>query len=354
MAAAALKVLNVPQEIWGEAVSSRPIRLLGAEKPWNVTIATVTDSAALIPALGEDLRKTVVTELSFDALVDIKTHGYKAIHMEVEIGVTFDYLHFQQIGKKGKILVTDNNRDGHILTVAMTQNERHWPYSDPQWQAAASHYAREHVLQSLTAGVPAEKVPLVSVTRMSETAVRPLNTLVKKQSSKGVEVHFLVKGVAFCEDPEDDMMETMVAARPVSLRAAILDGGLSQDGMTPSTGIGPIKIRFAAAGDRVKGGVWYPPALVKQMVEQAAAAGPSNVDRGSWGSQAGFASLKTQRRAEQRAEKGAGKRAEVVEARRAYFRAEDGEHSDGKQSTASGVSEAARALARSELDADLR
>ena len=353
MAAAALKVLNVPNEVWGEAVSSRPIRLLGADRPWDVTVATVTDSAALIPALGEDLRKTVVVEISFDALVDIKARGYKAIHMEVEIGVPFDYLHFQQIGKKGKVLVTDNNRDGHILSVVMTQNERHWPYSDPQWQAAASHYAREHVLQSLTAGLPAEKVSLVSVTRMSETAVRPLNTLVKKQSSKGVEAHFLVKGVALCQDPEDDMMETMVAAQPVSLRAVILSGGLSPDGMTPSTGIMPIKIRFAAAGDRVKSGVWYPPALVKQMVEQAAAAGPSRGDRGSWGSQAGFANLKTQRRAEQRADAAAGKRAVAVEARRAHFR-EDGEHSDGQQSTTSGVSEAARALARSELDADLR
>ena len=93
--------------------------------------------------------------------------------------------------------------------------------------------------------------------------------------------------------------------------------------------------------------------LREKMVEQAAAAGPSRGDRGSWGSQAGFANLKTQRRAEQRADAAAGKRAVAVEARRAHFR-EDGEHSDGQQSTTSGVSEAARALARSELDADLR
>ena len=117
--------------------------------------------------------------------------------------------------------------------------------------------------------------------------------------------HFLVKGVAFHEDADNDEWTSVVPAKPISLRAEILNGGVSADGLTPLASVGGIKIRLGAGVGRVKAGVWYAPLLVSQILAEEAdsadsSAGPSSA-AGPWGAHRGsFASSRTRARAEMR------------------------------------------------------
>ena len=171
----------------------------------------------------------------------------------------------------------DNTRDGYVVSVVMTENVRHYAYNDPEWQQAAAAYAEQHVVKSLRAGLEPDRASIVQVRKLAVTAVKPLNTNSREQSAKGLTAHFLVKGVAFRPDADADGMEdeTTVQPQPISLRAEILDGGVTPDGMSPTASVGDIKIRLGGGGDyRVKQGLWYAPALVqKSRAETAAAAG---------------------------------------------------------------------------------
>ena len=196
------------------------------------------------------------------------------VDLEVEVGIPFDYAHFRSVGGKGKILATDGTREGYTLTVVLTENKRHYPYNNPDWQQAAAHYAREHVYGALTAGLSAEQRAFVSVSAIATSAVKPLNLLVRQQSAKGLHAHLLVKGVAFMEPPGAMDNTVPAPARPIPLNAHILDGGLSADGLTPSASIGRIKIRFGPGGDcRVKNDIWYPPAHVAEEREAVTTCG---------------------------------------------------------------------------------
>ena len=174
-------------------VHSRPIRLVGESSPWDVTVCTVTDSDCLRKPFGENLKGTVAMKLKVDCMVDVKRQLTVPVDLEVEVGIPFDYAHFRSVGGKGKILATDGTREGYTLTVVLTENKRHYPYNDPDWQQAASHYAREHVYGALTAGLSAEQRAFVSVSAIATSAVKPLNLLVRQQSAKGLHAHLLVK-----------------------------------------------------------------------------------------------------------------------------------------------------------------
>ena len=333
LCAKALQALAIDAKVWGEAVSSRPIRLVGAPTPWDVTIATVTDSTALIPAFGADFKTTRALTLTVDCLVDVKLKEYESLELEVEVGVPLDFAHFRQVGGKGKILATDSSKDGYVISMIMTENLRHYPYCDPDWQAAAAHYGKEHLVQSLTAGLEGEKKALVRVSSLSTCAVKPLNSLTMHQSAKGITAHFLVMGVAFEADCDGDESLTTVPAQPISLRANILDGGVSADGLTPSASLGGIKIKLLGGGDsRVKNGVWYPPHMVAAIRAEERAAksgGAGGSGPGGGGSGAAWASRKTTRRAEQRQTAAAQQRA--AQHSRARF-GTDGNESDGAMS----------------------
>ena len=120
---------------------------------------------------------------------------------------------------------------------------------------------------------------------------------------------------------------TSVPPRPISLRAEILDGGLTPDGMRPTASVGNIKIRLGGGGDhRVQDGLWYAPALVAASRAASAAAGPA-AGSSNW------ANCKTERRAEQRRTQSAQARADHQ--RRARFDASD--DSDGGASATSAV-----------------
>ena len=126
---------------------------MGAPKPWDVTIATVKDQAALMGVLGADLKGTLPVSLTVDCLTDVKRKTYEPLRLEVEVGVPFDYAHFQSIGGTGKILATDSTRNGYVLSVVMTENKRHYDYNDPDWRQGAATYAQLLVKRSLTAGL---------------------------------------------------------------------------------------------------------------------------------------------------------------------------------------------------------
>ena len=320
--------LGIKSDDWGDAVSQRPLRLLGESKPWDISVCTITNHSELERCFGPELKMTVACVLTVQCLVDVKAKVYEDVKMEVEVGVPFDYSHFRTIGGRGKILVTDNNRDGHIISVIMTENKKHYPYMDPDWQDAAAFYARQHVYDSLTAGLEATPKALVHVSVMSVSAFRPLDELVKRQSAKGLTAHLLVKGVAIAPEAggDDDMSEDVVPAQPISLRANILDGGLSADGLSPSTSIGTIKLR--CAGDyRTKGGLWYAPSLVSAERAATAAASKASGDSGA-GSASRWSSRRTDRRAEQRATAASQARAERFGKGRATSADGSGDESD--------------------------
>lgn len=343
LARACFHYLGIDSNYWGDAISQRPLRLVGEATPWDISIATVSDFDVLRNCFGPDLKHTVACELEVECLTDIKHEDYDKVRMEVEIGVPLDYQHFRMVGGKGKILVADSNRNGHVVSVVMTQNAKHYPYFDTDWQEGAAHYAREHVYSSLTAGLSPELQARVGVAVLSITAVKPLNVLVKRQSAKGLTVHLMVRGVALGADAPDDVsdgdeaMEEPVPAQPIATRALILDGGVSSDGLTPSASVGQIQIK--GAGDhRTKNGIWYAPSLVAaQRAKEAAEA--ADARDGAWpvaGSGKGsfWPSRRTERRAAQRETKAAQARAER------FGKARDGE--SGNESDTSDASHVRR------------
>ena len=145
----------MPAEKWGEAVNSRPLILVGEKDPWEATIATVRDPAVLTPLFGADGKMTVALSVSLSKMLDSKTQSYDDDTLEIEIGAVGDgtYAHFRSIGHKGHIVATPNSKDGYVLSFIMDQNERHYPYSEQQWQMAAAHYAGSHIKASFSAGL---------------------------------------------------------------------------------------------------------------------------------------------------------------------------------------------------------
>ena len=260
LARAALEYLGVPGEQWGEAVSKRPLKLIGQDHPWNVTIASVKSSAVLAPLFGDNLMsQTVATTLRVACVRDGKGNLDGEDHwLEVEIGAVGDgeYRHFRSIGHKGLVLAKDNPSDGYVVTIRMDQNIRHYPYFDTDWQNAAAHYAAKHFKNSQArlararrarahvtrrdgprsqiAGLTPEQAAVVTIEHIATRPICPLNSLVKKQSVKGLETHLLVKGVNFM-GTEDAGDGEAVVAQPVPTTGELLSGDLSADGLTPLT-----------------------------------------------------------------------------------------------------------------------
>ena len=325
LARSVLTQLGVPAEKWGEAVNSRPLILVGEKDPWEATIATVRDPAVLTPLFGADGKMTVALSVSLSKMLDSKTQSYDDDTLEIEIGAVGDgtYAHFRSIGHKGHIVAAPNSQNGYVLSFIMDQNERHYPYSEEQWQAGAAFYAGSHIKASLVAGLDEATAGTVVLDHIATRQLVPLNTLLKKQSVKGLETHLLVKGVAFNEGDDG------VPAPPVSLRANLLDGGLSENGLTPTTSVMGYRLKLVGSSHlcRVHNGLWYAPlaARAKEAADAAAkaapgAAAPSGVTAHSWGK------ASTARRRQNRAIVGAQQKAAATAARRHQM--SDGEVSD--------------------------
>ena len=150
----------------------------------------------------------------------------------------------------------------------------------------------------------------------------PVNSLIRKQSCRGLETHLLVKGVSFfrATDADDD---TSVLAPPISLSATLLTGGLAPDRVTPLTG--PVTVRYklpGVSGGTERGGCWYAPRAMQ--VDEAARNARREASSSTETGPAWF-TARSVRRQQQRRSSAAHARAAAVDA----ARASDGGVSDG-------------------------
>ena len=228
---AVFHLLEIPSEWWGEAVENRALHVYGFKKPWDITIATVNSADIVTRLFGKDLDRTLVLSVDLDLVVDLKnkttTHG----RVEVEVGPAKNFDKFQILGGKGRRVIASDPTVGYIMTAKLDRNEGAYPYKDPDWQAAAAHYARKHIVDSLTAGLEPSEAAKVTVETFGMSAITPLTSLRSNQSAKGIAVHVLVKGVDITGEDEADGFG-LVTAQPISLQAMLPNGQIS--GMTPT------------------------------------------------------------------------------------------------------------------------
>ena len=176
-------------------------------------VCTVTErnGVRLRASFGDTLKGTQALKLTVECLIDVKRNVTLPVDLEVEVGVPSTLLISARSAGRARCSSTcssdtDSTRDGYTLTVLLTENARHYPYLDSDWQQAAAHYARLHVYNSLVARGyvypdPGTRVhghaarfcargSLVGV--IATSPVKPLNVLVRNQSAKGLAVHLLV------------------------------------------------------------------------------------------------------------------------------------------------------------------
>ena len=261
--------------------------------------------------------------------------------MEVEVGVADKYEYFKSIGGRGRMVLPPNGTNGVLIDMVLDQNRRTYPYHDPDWQAAAKFYAVKHVTDVLHAPLEAAAKERVTVDCFAVSPIRPLSTNLFMQEAKGLVVSLLVKGVQFEDGDEADGFG-LAPVSPIPLQAVLLTGEVSPDGLTPTVGPTPFRIRARCFSSpwKVKDGNWLAPLLVAEAKEAAAADG----------STASFDNIRTARRRlmrmashreSQAVPKAAGKR-------RADDRAEGGGLSEGEVSDggASAASSSVSKLAR--------
>ena len=334
--------LGMPGDTWGSVVSTRPIVFLaagerdeGTAKPWMATIGTITTDACMRHKFGEFLTDTHAIQVNVKVCTDVKKDTWEKIWFEVEVGAVHDgrYAHFQSVGGKGRVVATPGADTGVVLTMIMDQNPRHFDYFDEDWRMAEEHYATDHVQKALRAGLDAASALTVTVEPIATRALVPVNSLVKKQSCRGLETHMLVKGVCFFRATTADD-GTSVQAPPISLSATLLTGGLAPDRVTPLTG--PVTVRFklpGVSGGTERDGHWYAPRAMQ--VDEAARDARRTAGSSTEAGPAWFTN-RSVRRAQQRRSSAAHARAAAVDA----ARASDGGVSDGDgtRSLVAGVS----------------
>ena len=204
----------------------------------------------------------------------------------------------------------------------MDQFEGLFPFYEKQWQDATRHFALAHLSRSLEAGLTPAQQANLSITHISTRPNMPLNTLVRQQSCKGLTTHTLVKGVAFVEGDVGEEDETLPTANPISLRALLPNGGLTDNGLTPTTAVQGFRVRLVGAtvGETgVDKGLWYAP--LAKAARDAALATQAAGRQGATGQQA-WQTGRSERRHEQRKAAAAAARARAAADRRS------GEHSD--------------------------
>lgn len=333
---AVFKRLEIPDKDWGDAIEQRGILLLGRDKPWSVTIGTVSDGGALKALFGNDHQETIALNLEVSVVVDSKSLYCQVVNMEVEVGVAGMYNHFKQVKKFGMTVTDGGAASGVLLTMIMDQNPRTFPYHDPDWQAAAKFYAHQHLSGAIMGGLDEDQKKRVIINIFSVSPMVPLNTNAFAQPAKGLAIGFHVRGIDWDGDDDADGFG-LAEAKPISLRGQLLDGGVSADGLTPSTAMVDFRLKCSGIKGKwgIKKNVWHPPILVKQAAAAAAAGG------GSEGDDAAYTSMRTARR---RALKTAAvrRRSEAAPSR------EEGEVSDTGESTAS-FSSAASKMRRCDL-----
>jgi hypothetical protein len=294
IAKAVLQHLQIPSEVWSDSVEPRPLHIADAPRPWEVTICALVGTATTTyhHLFGSDLTKTHAMCLSVDVYKDVKARTFTSITLELEVGAAGMYNYFRQLGGKGlRVLPEGSQETGTILITTLNQNVKSWPYQDQDWQAASNHYMLQYITVALKHGAPENAT--ITVEHFATQAMLPLNSLTERQTAFGVKHFYLVKGITFTkqEDDEADGFGT-VPCPMIILKAPLLDGTVSEDGTSPGTTL--TKFRIGVRGIQPKlghGGEWWPPAAVEaEALHRAGGAFPVAGPAGGW------ANAKTQRR----------------------------------------------------------
>ena len=271
---ACFRKMEIPTEVWADAIEVRGIALwvAGFDRPWDVTIGTLSSVSAMHAVFGEDLRRTVTMRVDVEILLDVKRLDATTATVEVEVGAAGQYQYFESIGKKGRLVLPPGGANGVLIDMILDQNPRTYPYHDTDWQEAAKHYGVQHIYNTLTAHI-ADDAAKQRVT-VECFAVTPLNTNLYLQEAKGLALALHIKGVQFVDDDEADGFGMV----PVPLRHQNITGGVSADGLEPT--VGPVNFRirskiFLQQGKscKISEGKWLAPLLVTQEVGRAAVAG---------------------------------------------------------------------------------
>ena len=251
-------------EALGEAVAPRALMMQGLDKPFQVTIATVTDASLISRIFGAQHTWTKAMDIDVQCLVDAKAEKYESRRMEIEVGPAGSYDAFKSIGRRGFRVIREDEAEGvTLLKVFLEKNPRHYAYKDPDWQQAAARKASRHVWNGLMAKTDPSTLPFR--VELSIFAVEPsyaTQSVVKQRttSAKGLTIHLMVKGVSFFMP----MSPNTIAAEPLKLTGKFPNGLVDPTGMKPLYEDN-IPVRYAiraAKGCTIIGGMWYSPAAL--------------------------------------------------------------------------------------------
>ena len=308
-----------------------------------MTIATLNDASIMAGLFGEERDRTHVLDLTLELMVDAKANTTRVERVEVEVGAAGYYDKFRILGGRGRRVIDSDATTGYIMTAKCDQNVGTYAYKDPDWQAAAAHYVRAHLYNSFTAGLPPPEAAKVNIEVFATAPITPLMSLKSNQSAKGIAVHVLVKGVDIMGDDEADGLG-LAKAQPVSLRAMLPNGKITEDGTTPCVEKTPFRLAVPGVTLKHQNGSVVFPSQVKAAMEEYRAAQQAYAS-GAHGTPPpaapAFGNMSTYKRREMRNAKGwhgakGGKRRQGE--------AEEGEMSDGASSVASKLARGVRGM----------
>ena len=350
---AVFRKMQIPEEHWADAIEARGIIVAGFKKPWDITIGTLNDAGAMKALFGENLNTTVVLEVKVEILTDIKKNYSELVPVEVEVGPAGQWQYFHQLGRKGNFVQPPGSEHGVLIDMILDQNKRTFPYHDEDWQEAAKHFGIKHFYDTLTANVAdAQAKARISVECFAVSPIIPLNTNVYMQEAKGLALALHIKGVQFEDDEVGGFGLTPVV--PIPLKGELLTGEVSEDGLTPATGPTNFRIRAKCFSSpyKIQQGMWLAPLLVQEATDQGKESGtaPTFTKLHSIARRFQRNASQRERAAESTGGKGGGKGGGNARGKRRAVdgasSAEEGEHSDGGVSRASGASSSVSKLAK--------
>ena len=91
LATETLEKMGVPMELWGEAVGSRPLMIVGRDgDPFEISVCTMRDAGAMTRLFGDDLKTTYAYEFKLGRMGDAKSRSIDDQMVEVEVGAVGD------------------------------------------------------------------------------------------------------------------------------------------------------------------------------------------------------------------------------------------------------------------------
>lgn len=269
--------LRIPSDMWGDAIETRGLIVVGSEKPWTVTIGTIKDDGVMKAVFGADQKTTVTLQVTVKAMVDVKKKLYEPKPVEVEVGVAGMWKSFKGIGGKGRYVLEPGAANGILVDMVLDQNVRTYDYLDASprgWQEAAAHFSLAHLRESLAAGLSSSDATRLNLEVYAVSPIVPLSTQMYVQAAKGLVVSIVAKGVQWDDDDEADGFG-LIKAKPIPLTGNLLTGEVSSDGLTPLVGPVPfrLKVKGIKGASKVQQGTWLAPILVTEKASEGEASG---------------------------------------------------------------------------------